>query len=328
MDILHLTTNPELSISVIVPAYNCGEFLHNCVLSILTSIDQNSEVLIINDGSTDNTLDVAHNMSIRDSRVRIISQANQGVSAARNTGIEHARGKYIAFVDSDDWIDAPFTIYKSMLDALTINNAEIVIAGYTTSKTECNLKLDNQVYRRGVNHDFENLILLKSIGKPYGKLINRDFLIRNNIFFPVGMKHQEDAVFLYKILTYASTVATINDSTYHYVLPEKGKIYSFKLQDELRGYDEMCSAIDSLINTSGMDTDNARNRLEKRKTNMALHVYNSIQHEPVRKNRIEAYSRVTWDQALSHLDIHPIKKLFLHMRLFKIVDFISKPRLF
>ncbi|MDE6461801.1 MAG: glycosyltransferase [Muribaculaceae bacterium] len=66
MDILHLTTNPELSISVIVPAYNCGEFLHNCVLSILTSIDQNSEVLIINDGSTDNTIDVAHNMSIRD----------------------------------------------------------------------------------------------------------------------------------------------------------------------------------------------------------------------------------------------------------------------
>lgn len=326
MDISLRNNSPELSISVIVPAYNCEKYLHKCVISILKSIDSNSEVLIINDGSTDRTLSTAEEIAQQEQRVRIISQNNQGVSAARNTGIQYARGKYVAFVDSDDWIEPPFTIYKTLLEAITTTDADIAIAGYSTSRNECDLKLDNQLYKRDVNHDFERLILLRSIGKPYGKLIRREFLLSHAISFSVGMRHQEDAVFLYRMLTHASTVTTITDATYHYVLPEKGKVYSYELEDEMRGYEEMCIAIDSLINSLCAMTSIAKDRLEQRKINMALHVYSAIQREPVKKKRINAYKRVSWNAVLSQLDIHTAKKWLIRMKLFTLADLISIPK--
>lgn len=323
MDILRQSDSCELSISVIVPAYNSCQSLDKCVSSIVDSIDDNSEVLIINDGSTDETLNKAKDLSHYYRSVRVISQVNQGVSGARNTGIRHARGRYVAFVDSDDWIDAPYSIFNSLRENAVRTDADVVIAGYTASRVEDSLRLDNRIYRRNFDKEFESLILLRSIGKPYGKLIKRDFLLANGIFFPVGMRHQEDAVFLYKMLTHASTVATITDCTYHYVLPECGKVYSSKLEDELRGYDEMCHAVDSLIDSMGIISNQVRARLELRKSNMACHVYDAIQREPIRRKRIEAYRHVKWDAVIPMLGIHQVKKWLLYGRMFEIADRIS-----
>lgn len=311
-------------LSVIVPAYNCEHTLLKCVSSILKSIETNAEVLIINDGSTDDTLTVAQNIARIDSRVRVISQSNQGASATRNTGILQAQGDYISFVDADDWIDSPYTLYKSLTESITNSDAVLAIAGYSTSQSTNNLILDNRTYRRGNAHDFEDLILLTSIGKIYSKLIKRSFLLTNNILLPIGMKHQEDAVFLYKMLTFATVVTTTTDASYLYVLPEKQKKYTSSLQDELKGYGEMCHAVDTLIQSFTLPSQRIKARLEKRKINLALHVYSSIQTEPLRTNRINAYNRVAWKNVLPHLGINPIKKLLMRLRLFRIVDLISR----
>ena len=92
-------------ISVIVPVYNIEPYVERCIRSILSQTYNNLEVIIINDGSTDNSGSICHRLALSDSRIRVIDQKNAGLSEARNTGLRIAQGTYIAFVDGDDYID-------------------------------------------------------------------------------------------------------------------------------------------------------------------------------------------------------------------------------
>lgn len=111
-------------ISVIIPVYNTGEYLTKCVNSILCQTYQNLEILIIDDGSEKNTADVCDELSKKDNRIKVFHKQNEGVSVARNFGIEKATGEYIGFVDSDDWVDND--MYGSMLSAMQDYHANII----------------------------------------------------------------------------------------------------------------------------------------------------------------------------------------------------------
>ena len=91
-------------VSVLIPAYNAEKTINRCLDSILCQTFQDIELIIVNDGSTDNTLSILLNYAEKDKRIIIYNQPNQGVSAARNTGLRNASGDYILYVDSDDWI--------------------------------------------------------------------------------------------------------------------------------------------------------------------------------------------------------------------------------
>lgn len=91
-------------ISVIIPVYNTERYLPRCLDSVLSNTYDNLEVICINDGSTDNSINILDNYKVSDERVVVINQKNSGVSAARNAGINVATGEYIAFIDSDDWV--------------------------------------------------------------------------------------------------------------------------------------------------------------------------------------------------------------------------------
>ena len=106
-------------ITVVVPVYNVESYLERCVTSIRKQSHTNLEILLVNDGSTDKSLEICQRLEQEDQRIRLISQANGGLSAARNTGIAQAKGQYIAFIDSDDVIslDMMKTLYQEMVSA-------------------------------------------------------------------------------------------------------------------------------------------------------------------------------------------------------------------
>lgn len=106
-------------ISVIIPVYNTAKYLPQCLDSICSQTYENLEIIVINDGSTDNSLDILLQYADRDSRIRIINQNNKGLSSARNNGLQKATGQYVLFLDSDDWIDQ-----KTCESALKIQQAE------------------------------------------------------------------------------------------------------------------------------------------------------------------------------------------------------------
>ena len=126
-------------VSVIVPVYNAQATIDRCVQSIRTQTHTNIEIILVDDGSTDGSAAILDTLAGKDERIRVIHTRNSGVSAARNTGIESARGEYIGFVDADDWIDAD--MYRHMCGLLEKEKADVAICGYyrefpDTGKTE------------------------------------------------------------------------------------------------------------------------------------------------------------------------------------------------
>lgn len=118
----------EALISVIIPAYNIEQYIERCLDSVRNQTYKNLEIIIINDGSTDQTGEILDRYKLKDSRIYVIHQKNQGVSAARNKGLEVAKGDYIGFVDGDDVID--FTMYETLVKLLEETEADIAHCGY------------------------------------------------------------------------------------------------------------------------------------------------------------------------------------------------------
>lgn len=162
-------------ISIIVPIYNAEEHLDKCVKSILMQTEKNLELILVDDGSDDNSLKICKEYEKRDARVRVIHQDNAGVSAARNQGIDIAEGEYIGFVDSDDWIDA--NMYERLLEEARKTNAEVVMCDATTiflsGKTQADTITQlstNQILKKS---DFMPSLLLEMAGSAWRKVFRR-----------------------------------------------------------------------------------------------------------------------------------------------------------
>ena len=114
-------------ISVIIPAYNAGRFIEGCINTIFNQTYRGFEIIVVNDGSSDNTLDILNSLAKKDARLKVISQKNGGVSAARNTALKHAKGEFITYVDADDSL--PKTAFSDMLE-LAADDVDFVICSY------------------------------------------------------------------------------------------------------------------------------------------------------------------------------------------------------
>ena len=115
----------NMKISIIVPVYNVEKYLERCLDSLINQTLKDIEIICINDGSTDNSSEILKEYAKKDSRIIIINQNNQGISVARNNGMNKAKGKYIGFVDSDDWVDLDF--FEKLYKAAEKHNAQIAV---------------------------------------------------------------------------------------------------------------------------------------------------------------------------------------------------------
>ena len=115
-------------VTIVVPMYNVEKYIEKCINSLLNQTYQNIEIIIINDGTKDNSLAIAERKAKEDRRIKIISQPNQGLSAARNTGIDNASGDYICFVDSDDFIHTDYV--KLLLECILENDVDISVCNF------------------------------------------------------------------------------------------------------------------------------------------------------------------------------------------------------
>src|SRR5690554_2626737 len=126
-------------LSIIVPVYNMEQYIEKCIMSIFLQTYKNIEIILIDDGSTDNSGNLCDKYSVIDPRVKVIHKENGGLSSARNAGLEVAMGEYIGFVDPDDWIEP--TMYETMYSNIKKNKSEICI---------CNYIIDNSKYSKQI----------------------------------------------------------------------------------------------------------------------------------------------------------------------------------
>lgn len=201
-------------ISVIVPVYNTEKYLRRCIDSVLAQSFIDFELLLINDGSKDNSGTICDEYAKRDNRVRVFHKKNGGVSSARNIGIENAKGKWITFVDSDD------TLTKNALELMHANNNEDIIIGaikFEISQTIQHVEWNSSIvelkdFKLFLNLNIDTMILRS----PCFKLFKKDIILKNHIKMDEKIVFGEDSLFVAEYLIYCKSIHSIKNVCYNY----------------------------------------------------------------------------------------------------------------
>ena len=206
-------------VSVIVPVYNVEKYLNRCIDSILNQTFTDFELILIDDGSIDSSGKICDEYAEKDSRIKVIHKKNAGVSAARNTGIDLAIGKYIMFVDSDDYIDR-----EMLFDMIALDPADIICSGLKfvsadggviidyTEKAISNITMD--VFLKKYFVVMEQKYILSG---PYNKLFKKEVIDKYKIYFDENISICEDGLFVTMFLKNCNTISNVDKSYYNYV---------------------------------------------------------------------------------------------------------------
>lgn len=210
----------EDKISIIIPMYNCKEYICRMLESILKQSYKNIEVLIINDGSTDDSYEECK--KVKDRRITIINQKNKGVSSARNKGIEMSTGKYITFVDPDDWIEENYIEY--MYKKIKEKQVDIVAVGYyreLNNRREKALDFEDKILDPREALDMSSQYFFSAI---WGKLFKRELLVSFENLFDDDLYYSEDTLAYCKLLTVANKIFWTSNPLYHYFINKSGAL--------------------------------------------------------------------------------------------------------
>ena len=240
-------------VSIIVPIYNVGKYLEKCITSILDQTYQNIEVVLINDGSTDDSDDICKKYKEVDNRIKYISKENGGIASTRNVGISAVTGDYICFVDGDDYIEK--NMIEVLVSAMIEDNADIVTCGHyrdineeivEDSITDENILVDKDEAL------FDLLSDIKIRSYLWGKIFKKELF--EGIYFEDGRVF-EDTLIMYQLFEKAEKVKYLKDVLYHYVIRSgsitdetdvtkreaiyEEMVYSYKMRSEHFKYNEI-----------------------------------------------------------------------------------------
>lgn len=211
-------------ISIIVPMYNAEKNIERCVNSILNQTYCNLEIILINDGSTDKTEEICNNLIKKDNRIKYFYKKNSGVSETRNLGLDKAKGDFISFVDSDDYIEKD--MYEIMLNK--IDDSEIVICDYfeVNDNKKCN---NNTAMKEKIFYKLDELIssidnqeINRYINTPWNKLIKSKIIKNENIKFSSKISLGEDLLFNLQCMKSAQKIKIINKKLYNFSINTEG----------------------------------------------------------------------------------------------------------
>lgn len=230
--------NNDNKISIIIPAYNCENYIERCVKSILCQTYQNLEIIIINDGSKDNTIQVLKKLESKDNRIIVINKKNTGVSDTRNLGLKKATGDYIGFVDSDDYIEN--NMYEKMINLIYENNSDIAICTYYDENNGKKIAKPfpwNDQIRVFSGKDVVDKLLPHYIyklknesnsiyGTVWRMLIRSDIAKKNK--FEKNITIVEDLIYVIDCLSISNNVVTVNCCLYNYIRHENSSLRKYK----------------------------------------------------------------------------------------------------
>ena len=246
----------EILISIIIPIYNAENYIDLCLKSILNQVNDSIEVILVNDGSKDSSKDKCEYYCRNNKNVILINQENLGVSAARNTGLKVAKGKYIGFVDIDDTI-RPNTI-EVLLNEIKSIDADLIIWGIECTQhfKSGNIKkeiITHETKEFTINEFEESLYKYFNnwyLNYTWNKLYKKSIIEKNNLKFNEDMSTSEDLLFNSLYLRSCKKVKIINDILYNYRKVSENSITRKYHNDE---YEMQKKAYDELVNTLNMN---------------------------------------------------------------------------
>lgn len=200
-----------IKISILIPVYNAEKYLEECLLSVINQSLKEIEIILINDGSSDNSLNILKKYEKSDERIKVFTQVNQGVSISRNNALKYVKGKYILWIDSDDYIEE---CLEEVYNTAEKENSDIIVMDYYLDKNKIFYMKDN-IENNKIDY-INSIILGKSSGYLWNKLIKTSVYKNNNIIFPENITCGEDRVVLPKLVYYSNKITKLNKAFYHY----------------------------------------------------------------------------------------------------------------
>ncbi len=213
----------NIKISIIIPVYNTSKFLEKCLKSVVNQSLKEIEIICINDGSTDSSLEILERLQKEDNRIILINkEKNCGVTSARNTGLKIARGKYCLNIDSDDWIDQGYlkALYeRAKKDDLDITLSNIIFDFKEENKKSYilnDLNISDQKIITGKEYS-DSFLENNFYGYTWNKLIKTELYKKNNINYNEKIFLMEDVEIILRLAYFANRVGKINKAYYHYI---------------------------------------------------------------------------------------------------------------
>ena len=213
-------------LSLIIPVYKVEPYIADCLNSIFSQLNdrRNVETVIVNDGTPDNSMKIVEKLTEGRNDVQIINQKNQGLSIARNTGLSHAKGEYVWFIDSDDWL-LPNAINEVLTYILSYTDIP-VFSTILERHIEKQNKIEQEYYPAKKELSGKEYLQLKyKQGASQRFIFKKEFLIKHNLSFYPGILH-EDGLFGYQMLYWAEKMLILEKPVYAYRIREEGSIMS------------------------------------------------------------------------------------------------------
>lgn len=315
-------------VSIIVPIYNVEEYLAKCVDSILAQTYKNIEIILVNDGSPDNCLNICLAYAKNDSRVTVINKKNGGLSDARNAGIAKATGKYLVFIDSDDYIEN--NMIEELYNNITKNQADISICNFYITIDNIDTK-NKCILNKVINSDGRNVYEMIYSKYAIQTIVSWNKMYKKELFdkckYPVGLIH-EDQYIICDILNQCKRVSYITDKfLYHYVQRKNSimKTFNMKRFDIVKGLNERILFFEK-INEGKLV---ARTKLEKvQSLHYILSEYektkNDSDNDRVVENYRKEYLKTLEEIKINDLNILSKLKYILIKKNPKLYDYLKR----
>lgn len=257
-------------LSIIVPIYNVEKYLHACVESLLNQTLQDIEIILVDDGSPDNCPEICNNYALKDHRIKVIHKENQGLGYARNSGLEIATGKYITFIDPDDYIDKDayetlcYIAEKNKLDTLRFNNIRFSDTGWKSEKNYNNefILFDKQEEIKKIALSLFDTTCVKGNiinqlgGSSCMAIYNRHIIEEFSInFLSERLYISEDLIFNFYFYLHSSKIGYLSNTYYHYRINEHSLTQTVRL-DRLDKAEIFCKYVSQIILDEGFGKEN------------------------------------------------------------------------
>ena len=278
-------------ISVIIPVYNVEEYLNECLDSIVNQTIKDIEIICVDDGSTDNSLSILNEYLSKDERFLVITQKNLGPSVSRNKGIDSAKGDYITFIDSDDYLLNNDYLEK-LYNACEKHNADIAVASIVRGK-EKKVKPFLNIDKEEVTTEYKEKLKICDVPElnyVWNKLYRKSSWMSAGLRFPEGM-YYEDTWLTHKILFYTGKLVGVPKITYFYRMRMKSIIHT-KSMEYLKDLHIADEEMYKFFNEHNIDVSDLKKVIKKYKL-FGLTLYKTItQHN---KCRNILFNCITWN---------------------------------
>lgn len=214
-----------IKVSVVIPAYNAQNYLNRCLDSIINQTLKELEIIVVNDGSTDDSLNILNRYKIQDNRIKIINQENSGTGISRNNGIKIAKGEYIAFVDADDYIE--LDMFKNLYQKAIEYQSDIVLSRYKRVNEFGKTISKSPIIEHKTKENIFKKLLNSTIPSVSCNAIYKNELFKNEeCFFPNKNIYNEDTATLYKLYYFANSVRIVDEIYYNWHFTTSSKTNS------------------------------------------------------------------------------------------------------